>query len=475
MGRSPRTAADALVGLFASRREPDQGVRRGRGRPPHLAAYAALADQAPRPSLTKSYPARCHTHNLFSYSQNDYYCEQVPLADLAQRVGTPAYVYSSQSILENYCAYDEAFGDLPHTVCYAVKANSSLGILALMAKAGAGFDIVSGGELYRVLQAGGDPSKVVFSGVGKTAAEVEYSLESGIHSFNCESVAELALIDAMAARRGVKADFAIRVNPDVDASTHPYISTGLSEHKFGIAIAEAPAVYEHARQFRNLQANGVSCHIGSQILDPSPLLEAVDKVLALAASLRDAGHPISHVDLGGGLGIAYRCGDQPPAIHAFIGSLRERLRQSGFAVMIEPGRSIVGAAGVLLTRVLYRKKNGPKEFIVVDAAMNDLLRPALYRAHHEIVPIRRNSLPKVTADVVGPVCETGDFLARDREMANVMPGDYLAVCTAGAYGFVLSSNYNSRPRAPEVLVEGTGYRIIRRRETYEDLTRGETV
>jgi diaminopimelate decarboxylase len=412
---------------------------------------------------------------MFSYSENDFYCEQVPLADLAHRAGTPCYVYSSQVILNNYLAYTEAFADLPHTVCYAVKANSSLAILSLLSKAGAGFDIVSGGELYRVLAAGGDPSKVVFSGVGKTAAEVDFALEKGIHSFNCESETELALIDAKAARLGVKAGFSIRVNPDVDAVTHPYISTGLSQHKFGIAIAAAQQVYEQSRRFRNLAAEGVSCHIGSQILDPSPILEAVDKVLALAAKLREQGHPIRHLDLGGGLGVAYHAGEDAPKICEFVRCLRERVKASGLSVMVEPGRSIVGPAGVLLTRVLYRKKNGDKEFIVVDAAMNDLIRPALYKAHHEILPVRKNGLPSVKADVVGPVCETGDFLARDREMANAMPGDYLAVCTAGAYGFVQSSNYNSRPRAAEVLVEGASWRVVREREKYEDLVRGESV
>jgi diaminopimelate decarboxylase len=412
---------------------------------------------------------------MFSYSANDFYCEQVPLADLAARVGTPAYVYSAAAILANYRAYDEAFGDLPHRVCYAVKANSNLAILALLARAGAGFDIVSGGELFRVLQAGGDPSRVVFSGVGKTVGEVEYALAQGIHSFNCESEAELALVDAMAARRGVQAGFSIRVNPDVDASTHPYISTGLTQHKFGIAIALALDVYRRARRFSNLSAEGVSCHIGSQILDTSPLFEAVDKVLALAAVLRAEGFPIRHLDLGGGLGVAYHAGETAPPIGDFIQCLQLRLRASGLNVMIEPGRSIVGPAGALLTRVLYRKQNGDKKFVVVDAAMNDLIRPALYRAHHEIVPVRKNALPPIVADVVGPVCETGDFLARDREMANVMPGDFLAVCTAGAYGFVQSSNYNSRPRAPEILVEGAAYRVVRRRETYEDLVRGETV
>jgi diaminopimelate decarboxylase len=412
---------------------------------------------------------------MFSYSNNDLYCEQVALADVAAKVGTPAYVYSSQSILANYSAYDVAFGALPHTVCYAVKANSSLGVLALLAKAGAGFDIVSGGELARVLAAGGDVSRVVFSGVGKTAAELEYALDNGIHSFNCESEPEIELLNSLAARRGMKAGFSIRVNPDVDAATHPYIATGLSQNKFGIAIERARAVYEHARTLDYLSAEGVSCHIGSQILDPTPLLEAVDMLLELALQLRAAGSLIRHLDLGGGLGIAYRPGEIAPAVAAFVEGLRERLADTGLTVMVEPGRSIVGPAGVLLTRVLYRKQNGAKQFIVVDAAMNDLIRPALYQAHHEIVPLRRTELPSVTADVVGPICESGDFLARDRPMANAMPGDFLAVCAAGAYGFVQSSNYNSRPRAVEVLVEGASYRVIRQRETYADLMRGETI
>jgi diaminopimelate decarboxylase len=411
---------------------------------------------------------------LFLYSGNDLYCEGAALADVAARVGTPAYVYSTQTILDNFRAYDEAFGDIPHLVCYAVKANSSMALLALLARAGAGFDIVSGGELFRVLKAGGDASKVVFSGVGKTADEVDYALAQGIHAFNCESEAELALIDAIAARRGTHVGFAIRVNPDVDAATHPYISTGLSQHKFGIDIAEAAGVYARARQFRNLSAEGVSCHIGSQILDPKPIFEAVDKVLALAGELRAQGHAIRRLDLGGGLGVAYREGEPTPAIGDFVRGMDVRLRDSGLRIEVEPGRSIVGPAGVLLTRVLYRKCNGAKQFVIVDAAMNDLLRPSLYRAHHEIVPVRKRSMPKITADIVGPVCETGDFLARDREMPDAMPGDYLAVMTAGAYGFALSSNYNSRPRAAEALVDGAAFRVIRARETYADLIRGET-
>ena len=411
---------------------------------------------------------------MFSYLDHSLYCEQIPLADIAKRAGTPCYVYSSQTIRENFRAYDESLGDLPHSVCYAVKANGSLDILSLLARAGSGFDIVSGGELYRVLKAGGDPAKVVFSGVGKRSEEIEYALENGIHSFNCESEPELALIDALAARRGMKAKFALRVNPDVSADTHPYISTGLREHKFGIDIHEAEGVYERARTYANLVVTGVSCHIGSQLLDVNPIFEALDKVLALVERLRAAGHAITHLDLGGGLGIAYREEDPAPEIRTFADCVRKRLQGRGLTVMVEPGRSIVGAAGVLLTRVLYRKRNVNKEFVVVDAAMNDLIRPALYRSHHDIMPLRENDRPEIVADVVGPVCETGDFLARDRTMANVAPGDYLAIATTGAYGFVLASNYNARLRSPEVLVEGDKWRIIRTRENYDELVRGET-
>ncbi len=412
---------------------------------------------------------------MFHYLDNTLYCEDVPLADIAKAAGTPAYVYSTGIILENFRAYDEAFGDLAHTICYAVKANSSLGILALLAEAGSGFDIVSAGELFRVLHAGGDPKKVVFSGVGKTASEVEYALCKGIHSFNCESEAELALIDALAGRLGIKADFAVRVNPDVNAATHPYIATGLRDHKFGVDISEVEAVYDRASSLPNLIASGVSCHIGSQLLDTDPAMEAADKMLALIERLRAAGHAIRHVDFGGGLGVAYSSTQATPEIRGFIGKLRQRVAGRGLAVMVEPGRSIVGAAGVLLTRVLYRKRTPKKEFVVVDAAMNDLIRPALYQSHHEIVPLRKSERAPIMADVVGPVCETGDFLARDRQVADAAPGDLLAVCTAGAYGFALSSNYNSRPRPPEILVSGGQWRTIRTRETLEDLVRGEQI
>jgi len=407
------------------------------------------------------------------YRDHSLYMEDVALAEVAERAATPAYVYSSAEILKNFRAYCDAFGDTPYSICYSVKANGNLSILRLLAQAGAGFDIVSGGELHRVLKAGGDPAKVVFSGVGKTAAEIDRALAAGIFVFNCESEPELALIDALAHRRGVKARVAVRVNPDVDAATHAYISTGRLAHKFGIDIGEAGAVYDRARLLKNLSIEGVSCHIGSQLMDPAPVMQAVDRVVALIEELRGRGFEIRHVDLGGGIGIAYKPEDAAPAIATFIGELRGRLAGHHLHVLVEPGRSIVGNAGVMLTRVLYRKKTGDKEFVVVDAAMNDLIRPALYGAYHQILPLREAGAAGLRADVVGPVCETGDFLARDRELPEALPGDVLAVCSAGAYGFAQSSNYNSRPRAAEALVEGASWRIIRRRENYDDLIRGE--
>jgi diaminopimelate decarboxylase len=409
------------------------------------------------------------------YDQNDLYCENVSLADVAAREGTPCYVYSSRAIVENYRAYDEALAGIPHRICYATKANSSLGVVHLLAEAGAGFDIVSGGELYRVLKAGGQASGVVFSGVGKTADEVEYALSENIHSFNCESEAELALIDALAARRGVEARAAVRVNPDVSPETHPYIVTGLRDNKFGIDIGEVEGVYERARGLRNLVLDGVSCHIGSQILDTESLLEAVDKMVALVERLRARGIPIRSLDLGGGLGVAYRPEDRCPDIRAFVAAIRPKVEGRDLFLMLEPGRSIVGEAGVLLTRVLYRKCSSTKQFIVVDAGMNDLIRPSLYQSHHEIVPVRRTARGKIQADVVGPICESGDFLARDREIEDVLPGDLLAVATVGAYSFVAASNYNARLRPPEILVEGDGWRTIRDRETHADLIRNERI
>jgi len=410
----------------------------------------------------------------YSYQDQTLYCEQVALEDIASRAGTPCYVYSARSILDRFASYQDAFGQTPHSICYAVKANSTLEILRILARAGAGFDVVSGGELFRVLKAGGNASKVVFSGVGKTAQEIEYAVEQDIHCFNCESEAELSLINSIAARHRRIARVAFRVNPDIDAATHPYISTGLRQHKFGIDIAEAGQFYERASKLSNIAAETLSCHIGSQLLDTAPILKAVDRMLALVESLRAAGAPIHHLDLGGGLGVAYQESETAPLIPGFIQQVCDRAKSHHLVLHIEPGRSIVGASGVLLTRVLYRKSNADKEFIIVDAAMNDLLRPALYKAHHDIVPLRKSPhLGEIVADVVGPVCESGDFLALNRRMANSMPGDLLAVCTAGAYGFVLASNYNTRPRPPEVLVEGDQWRIIRQRETYDDLIKEE--
>ena len=410
----------------------------------------------------------------FAYRNNVLYGEEVELAQLAAEVGTPCYVYSSAGILSRYQAYDRAFGAAPHLVCYAVKANSNVSLLRLLAQNGAGFDIVSGGELFRVLRAGGDPAKIVFSGVGKTAAEIEYALKQDIGCFNCESETELALIDAVASRLGKTASVALRVNPDVDAATHPYISTGLKDHKFGIDIDQAREVYGRARGLRHLRLEGVSCHIGSQLLDTAPLLEAHGKVIALIEKLRADGIPIRHLDAGGGLGIPYKPESEMPSIAGYVAAIAKLTAAHNLETRIEPGRSIVASAGLLLTRVLYRKKTETKEFIVADAGMNDLMRPALYQAHHEIVPLRTMSqLGTVTADIVGPVCESGDFLARGREIQNVMPGDLLAVCSAGAYGFVLASNYNSRPRPAEVMIEGGKWRVVRERETLEDLVRGE--
>jgi diaminopimelate decarboxylase len=398
----------------------------------------------------------------------------VALADVAAAVSTPCYVYSAATIRENYRAYDKALDGVPHTVCYAVKANGNISLLRLLVQEGAGFDIVSGGELYRVLRAGGDPARIVFSGVGKTAAEIDAALQAGIFGFNCESEPELALIDSLAHRRGLTVRVALRVNPNVQASTHAYISTGSKAHKFGIDIDAAEAVYARARELTSLRLDGVSCHIGSQLLDTGPVLAAVDRVLALVDCLQRRGFAIRDVDFGGGLGVAYRPDEVAPAVDELISAVREKLRGRDLHVLVEPGRSIVGNAGVLLTRVLYRKHTGDKEFVIVDAAMNDLIRPALYSAHHEILPVRAAAGGgTLVADIVGPVCESGDFLARDRKLPEVLPGDLLTVCTAGAYGFVQASTHNARPRAAEVLIEDGSWRIIRERETYEDLVRGE--
>lgn len=413
------------------------------------------------------------------------FCEQADLALLAKRYGTPLYVYSAETIRSRFRTFTRSFSSIPHTVCYSVKANSSLSILRLLAQAGAGFDVVSGGELQRVLLARRKSAKsVVFSGVGKTLPEMELALKSGILLFNVESASELRLLAATAARLRKTARIAFRVNPDVSAKTHPYISTGLHEHKFGVPIRDARRLYAEAAKSPNLSVAGVSVHIGSQITDVSSFKEALQTVAGLVRELRAAGHGIRYVDAGGGLGIAYR-GEKVPfadRVSTYARAVLEPLQSLDVHLLLEPGRSIVGPAGVLVTSVVYRKSNKRKRFLIVDAAMNDLLRPSLYGAHHEIVPVVRpghyssgksESEDSEVTDVVGPICETGDFLARDRELPVLQEGDLLAVLDTGAYGSVLGSNYNSRGRAAEVLVEGAKSHIIRRRETVRDLIRLE--
>jgi diaminopimelate decarboxylase len=411
----------------------------------------------------------------FHYQRGKLYCDGADLEAVAAAHGTPAYVYSLSAILSRYRSYETALNGLDYQVCFAVKANSTLAILHALAREGAGFDIVSGGELHRVLAAGGDAARTVFSGVGKSSDEIRFGLEMGIQAFNCESEDEMALISQISSALHKTASLALRVNPDVDAVTHPYISTGLKEHKFGVDIDEAEAIYLRASALPNIRLNGVSFHIGSQLLDIEPLLEAADKALELVQRLRGHGLPIEHLDLGGGLGVGYRPGDVARPVGELVERLRPKLAGMNLKLMMEPGRSIVAEAGVLLTRVALVKKNGAKTFVIVDAAMNDLIRPALYQAHHEMVPVQAAGEARMTADVVGPICESGDFFARGRELPELKPGDLVAIKTAGAYGFVLASNYNSRPRPCELLVQGEHVMVARQRETYEDMVRGEMV
>jgi diaminopimelate decarboxylase len=410
--------------------------------------------------------------------QRKLYCEKVSLQDLASRYGTPLYVYSAAMIRERMRSFARAFRSIPHTICYSVKANSTLGILRLVASEGAGFDVVSGGELERVLRISPkSASRVVFSGVGKTAAELELALRSGIMLFNIESASELELLAATTVRLKKRAQIAMRVNPDVSAKTHPYISTGLHQHKFGVPISEAKSLYAQAAKQPYLRVAGVSVHIGSQISDVGSFREALDRVADLTRALREQGHDIRYIDAGGGLSIPYegRQGSFDKQIAAYARAVIAPLRRLKLHLLLEPGRSIVGPAGALLTRVLYRKTNDRKRFLIVDAAMNDLLRPSLYGAYHEIVPLSGASLKSEITDVVGPVCETGDFFARDRRLPVVSEGDLLAILDVGAYGSVLSSNYNTRGRAPEVLVEGSRAKLLRRRESVEDQTGLETL
>ena len=409
----------------------------------------------------------------FSYRDNVLFAEGVALPAIAERFGTPTYVYSRAHIEAQYRAYADALAGLPHLVCFAVKANSNLGVLNLLARLGAGFDIVSRGELERVLAAGGEPGKIVFSGVGKSREDMRRALEVGVHCFNVESAEELERLQEVAASLGKRAPISLRVNPDVDAGTHPYISTGLKENKFGIDIAKAEAVYARAAELPNLEIIGVDCHIGSQLTSLAPFLDALDRLLVLIDRLAERGIRIRHLDLGGGLGVQYR-DEQPPLAGEYIAAVRERLAGRDLELVFEPGRSIVANAGVLLTRVEFLKRTDHKNFAIVDAAMNDLIRPALYQAWMDIVPVEQRDAEARPYDIVGPICETGDFLGKDRELA-LAEGDLLAVRSAGAYGFVMSSNYNTRGRAAEVLVDGEQVHEVRRRETLTELFAGESL
>ena len=409
----------------------------------------------------------------FAYRDGILHAEEVPLPELAARHGTPCYVYSRAALASRYAEFGRALAGRDALLCYAVKANSNLAILNLFARAGAGFDIVSGGELARVLAAGGDPSQVVFSGVGKTAGEMRQALDAGIFCFNVESAAELERLNGIAGQAGKRAPIALRVNPDVDPRTHPYISTGLRSNKFGVAYGEALALYRQAATLPHIEVTGIACHIGSQLLDPAPAAEAAGKVLALVGQLAAAGIALRHIDLGGGIGIRYR-DEAPPAIADYLAPILAQLAGRGEKLLFEPGRALVGNAGLLLTRVEYLKHGEEKNFAIVDAAMNDLMRPALYDAWHEILPVQPGAAAAAEYEVVGPVCESGDFLGHARTLA-VAPGDLLAVMSAGAYGMAMSSNYNSRPRAAEVLVDGDRAFVVREREGIAQLFAGEHV
>jgi len=413
--------------------------------------------------------------NHFQYAGDELRAEEVPLATIASEVGTPCYVYSLATLRRHYRVFDEAFASAPHIVCYSVKANSNLAVLRTFAREGSGFDIVSGGELYRALGAGADPRKIVFSGIGKTRDEIAYALREGILAFNVESSAELDLIDAVAGELGKRAPVALRVNPDVDPKTHPYISTGMKKSKFGIDVRRALEEYERTRSLRHVEVVGVDCHIGSQLTDVSPFRDALSRVRGLLLELCARGFAIRYLDFGGGLGITYNDETPPSPADYAQAVLGDGIDKLGVTLLLEPGRVIVGNAGVLLTRVLYLKDTDSKKFVIVDGAMNDLIRPSLYGSYQKIEPVKRRGGAAAVVDVVGPVCESGDFFAKDRELEPVAAGDLLAVRSAGAYGFVMSSNYNTRPRAAEVLVDGGTYHVVRARETLADLVRGETI
>lgn len=407
----------------------------------------------------------------FLYHNNTLHAEGCRVNDLAQTYGTPLYIYSRATLERHWHAFDNAVADHPHLICYAVKANSNLAVLNVLARLGSGFDIVSGGELARVIEAGGSPDKVVFSGVGKTVAEMEQALNLGIYCFNVESSAELELLNQVAGRLGKVAPVSLRVNPDVDAGTHPYISTGLKENKFGISMDEAETVFARAHALPHLQVKGVDCHIGSQLTEIQPFLDAMDRMLALIDRLAEQGIVIEHFDVGGGLGVTYDA-ETPPHPDVYAAALLARLGDRKLKLIFEPGRAIAANAGIFVTEVLYLKENSDKRFAIVDGAMNDLIRPALYSAWQNIIPVNPRNEQTYAFDIVGPVCETGDFLGKDRQLA-IAAGDLLAVRSSGAYGFAMASNYNTRPRAAEVMVDGDKAYLVREREKLSQLWQGE--
>jgi len=410
----------------------------------------------------------------FHYRDNHMFCEDVPVSDIAENVGTPFYLYSHATLSHHFVTFQKAFEGVPHLICFSVKSNSNLAVLRLFAGLGSGLDIVSGGELFRGLQAGIPPDRIVYSGVGKREDEIEYALQSGILMFNIESFQELEHINRCAARLNKKAPIALRVNPDVDPGTHPYISTGLRQNKFGLDMKSAAEAYKSAAAFPHVEIVGISCHIGSQVTEVAPFVDALYRIKELITTLETFGISISYLNIGGGLGITYDR-ETPPHPNEYGRAISDALGESSFTLILEPGRVIVGNAGILVTKVLYTKKGEAKDFVIVDAAMNDLVRPSFYNAYHAVEPVVRDKEETINADIVGPICESGDFLAKDRNIQCVEAGNLLAVMSAGAYGFTMSSNYNSRPRVPEIMVKEDKFHIVRARESYEDLIKGESI
>ncbi|MCX8030542.1 MAG: diaminopimelate decarboxylase [Thermodesulfovibrionales bacterium] len=412
--------------------------------------------------------------HYFQYKNSELYVEEIPVRHLAKKIGTPLYIYSYNTLVRHYKAYEKAFEAIPHIICFALKANSNSAILKLLSNQGCGADVVSGGELFKALNCGIPSDKIVYAGVGKTEEEIKFALKSKILMFNVESENELIEIDRIAGKMKTQAPIALRINPDIDPKTHPYISTGLKKHKFGIPIEKALDSYKLATQLKNIKIVGVHKHIGSQITEVAPYVDALKRILLLVDNLIKQDILIRYLDIGGGLGITYK-EETPPLPSNLAKGILPLLSKHNLTLVLEPGRSIVGNAGILITKVLYLKESGEKNFIIVDAGMNDLIRPSIYGAYHEIIPIKEKAEDTIVADIVGPICESGDFLAKDRQIRKVKQGEYLAVMSAGAYGFTMSSNYNSRPKAAEVLVKDDKFAVIRKRESYKDLIKGEII